>query len=249
VDALGYDLIGGDYLGESVFERRTESALFATCYQSAHCAAMIRGDKKLIYHFGDRPPLLFDLKADPGERRSLAASHRGEVDSWSREIEDWRLALRETHREPARRTVARYVKERPQDAPESVDAVFGGLIALRGVEVVKEEVRRDHRAKLRYFFEALRPVPPRYRLRVRATGRGQRRYYDHVPVRGLYPLRDWQPGDFIEDLHRLKVRKSWKGDTMDFCLELVDEHERPVPVTGGAGQTCVPVGSVSVLAK
>jgi len=249
LDLLGYGVTGGDYLGESAFKRAAEPVLFATCYQSAHCAAMIRGDKKLIYHFGDRPPLLFDLKADPGERRNLASSHPGEVQRLSRETEDWRLALRQTHREPARRRVARYVSQTPQDAPESVDAVFGGLIALRSVELVKGEVRRGHRAKLRYFFEALRPVPPRYRLRVRATGRGQRRYFDHVPVRGLYPLREWQPGDYIEDLHRLKVRESWKGETMDLCLELVDEHERPLPVTGGPGQTCVPLGRVSVLPK
>ena len=31
------------------------------------------------------------------------------------------------------------------------------------------------------------------------------------------------------------------------CIELVDEQERPVPVTGEVGQTCVPLGTVEVL--
>ncbi|HCP46293.1 MAG TPA: hypothetical protein DIU15_09640, partial [Deltaproteobacteria bacterium] len=52
-----------------------------------------------------------------------------------------------------------------------------------------------------------------------------RRAFEHVPVRGLYPMREWKPGDYIEDIHEIKIRRWWKGSKLDLCLELLDENK------------------------
>jgi hypothetical protein len=249
LDILGYDITEGSYVGTSMLQSPTEPVLFATCYQSAHCAATVRGDKKLIYHFGDRPPLLFDLAKDPREKKNLASSFPEEVERWSREVADWKLAVRETHRESGKRMLDRYVLDTAQPVGEPVEAVFGGLVSLRGYRLKRPKVRRNRIAKIHYFFEVLKPVPARYRLRLRGSSILQERFFEHVPVRGLHPLREWQPGEFVEDIHRFKIRDSWRADSMDLCMELIDEKERPLPVTGGAGKTCVPLASLGVLPR
>jgi hypothetical protein len=249
LDLLGYDIAEGSYVGSSIFQRPVEPSLFSTCYQSALCAATIRGDKKLIYYFGDRPPLLFDLSSDSQERRNIAADFPAEVDLWSRETVDWKLAVRETHRDSGKPMLSRYVRDSPQPVDHPMRAVFGGFIELRGYTLKKRKVRRERRLKIHYFFKVLKPIPPRYRLRVRGSAGWQERRYNHVPVRGLYPLREWRPGEYIEDVDKLKVRSSWRADSMDLCMELVDEQERPVPVTGDVGETCVSLGSIEVLPR
>ena len=128
-----------------------------------------------------------------------------------------------------------------------MNVVFGGLVELRGFSLPKDKVRGDKRLKIHYFFHVLKEIPPRYRLRLRGTALGQNRVFDHVPVRGLYPLREWQSGDYVEDVQSFKIKDSWGAEKLDLCLELIDENERPLPVTGEQGGTCVPLASIKVV--
>ena len=247
IDLLGFEAPPGSYAGASVLRRPSEPALFARCYQSDRCAATIRGDKKLIYLFGDRPAILFDLAADPDEKHNIASRHRDLVEQWSHETADWKIALRQTHKDSRARLMQKYVKESPQQVEHPMNVVFGGLVELRGFSLPKDKVRGDKRLKIHYFFHVLKEIPPRYRLRLRGTALGQNRVFDHVPVRGLYPLREWQSGDYVEDVQSFKIKDSWGAEKLDLCLELIDENERPLPVTGEQGGTCVPLASIKVV--
>ncbi|HCP46294.1 MAG TPA: hypothetical protein DIU15_09645, partial [Deltaproteobacteria bacterium] len=164
LDLLGYDFPDGAYEGASILERPKEPELFATCYRSEYCSAMINGDKKLIYHFGDRPPLLFDIAKDPLETQDLAELHPTEVAQWAKQTEDWKLSLWETYRTSSQPMVDRYVRDTPQPVQHELEAVFGDLFELRGYKLPKSKVMKNRRFKVHYFFKVLKPIPPGYRL-------------------------------------------------------------------------------------
>ena len=90
-DALGYEVKGGEYPGRSMLDPLPEDrTLKFSCWYENKCLASVKGNKKYIYHFGDRPEEFYDLSEDPLEKDNLAdevppeelAQRRDELLEW-----------------------------------------------------------------------------------------------------------------------------------------------------------------------
>jgi lipoteichoic acid synthase len=90
VDMLGYEVVDGEYPGHSVLDLPEERTLLFGCRPDLLSTAMIQGQEKYIYHFGNRPDELYDLAKDPLERNNLAARvGDGELDRRRSELLKW----------------------------------------------------------------------------------------------------------------------------------------------------------------
>ena len=247
LDAVGFDVASGGYAAPSMLQEPGNAEVFATCFRTEHCGAVVWGDYKLIHHFGERPAELYNLADDPQEREDLAAQRPDDVARWGQALVDWRAAIRNTHRSATSGYLSRYVRDEPQEVDVAMDVTFGELLRLRGYRRKHHKVRFNKRSRTQYFFEALAPIPAGYRLRVRGEYAGQVRYFDHVPVRGTYPLVEWEPGKFVEDRDSFKLRRPWKGGKMALCVQLLDAARHPVLTD--ADEPCAPVGEIEVVSK
>ena len=62
----------GSVPGRDLFSTPGAERIVTSCWYTDYCLAMREGESKFVYHFGIRPTEVFDLAADPGERRDLA---------------------------------------------------------------------------------------------------------------------------------------------------------------------------------
>lgn len=91
-DALGYRVEGGEYPGRSMLDPLPEDrTLKFSCWYENKCLASVKGDKKYIYHFGDRPEEFYDLSKDPLEKNNIIDEVAPEeIKARREELLEWR---------------------------------------------------------------------------------------------------------------------------------------------------------------
>jgi lipoteichoic acid synthase len=72
LEVLGFESRGGDLQGTSLLSTPGHERLFFSCWYTRQCMALREGSRKTLYHYERLPPEVFDLLADPLERRNLA---------------------------------------------------------------------------------------------------------------------------------------------------------------------------------
>lgn len=90
LDLLGYEVEGGDYPGHSLLRPLPgERILRFSCFNEGKCLASLDGSIKYVHHYDDRSDELFDLAADPLERRNLAGERPAETRERRRDLLAW----------------------------------------------------------------------------------------------------------------------------------------------------------------
>lgn len=241
---LGLRGVNGRYEAKSIYEDNGTRPLYAACYRNAQCSATIHGNMKLLYFFDDKPALLVDLAKDPREKKNLADQYPELVQEWTEDIARWTLAVEEAHRDTNRTAIARVVVRTPPERIRNpLNAGFGDLL-----KILTCTPKRRHRGLIAVscMYEVLKPLDASYRLRVHGSAGDTTATFDHKPVRGLYPMRDWKSGDFITDQFDIRPEADWEFLDVSLCLELEREGAPSVPVqpAEGDGTTCLPFGPV-----
>ncbi len=102
VDSLGYEVRGGEYPGRSMLDPLPEDrTLKFSCWYENKCVASVKGDKKYIYHFGDRPEEFYDLSKDPLEKNNIIEEvSPEEIKARREELLEWRARVDAVYNEP-----------------------------------------------------------------------------------------------------------------------------------------------------
>jgi arylsulfatase A-like enzyme len=245
LSVLGLSGGAGSYAAGSVFDGPQPGPLHLACFRNAHCLASVSQQRKLIYHYADRPPQLFDLQADPKEQHNLASEQPAEVARGIAQLRAWEVGVDKLHAQSSQRALERYVQRTPHaDMQHTADVRFGPYVRLVGYTV---ESPRPDGAHVTCYLHVEEQLPEGYHfvLQLR-SGFWHARTLDEQPVRGLYPYRRWQPGDYIANFYRTDWPDSW--ERLDPCLELQDAAGRaltPRDAGGGELPVCVPLTSLS----
>ncbi|MGI9432055.1 MAG: hypothetical protein ACR2PQ_07565, partial [Myxococcota bacterium] len=94
---LGFELEGGQYQGQPVWEAEADRVHFFSCWMERECIGSVDARWKHIHHFGDRPDELFDLDADPGELENVAARYPEFTRTRRKAALEWRAHVNAAH--------------------------------------------------------------------------------------------------------------------------------------------------------
>ncbi|MFP4596731.1 MAG: LTA synthase family protein [Persicimonas sp.] len=201
---LGFEITGGDYPGDDIREVDPERPIRAHCWYERRCMAQIVGDQKYIHHFDSRADEFFDLGDDPLEQENLAAG-RDDLGQWRRELHTWRDRINAIYRHHAEESLDKFIFEEAPDIEHQLDAQFGDEVRLLGYDLSDDTVDPGGNFTITYYFESLAPLDEGWKLFVHGDGSEGVDIFDHVPVSGLYPVHEWQPGQIIADTHDITV--------------------------------------------
>ncbi len=80
MNLLGYKVVGGKYPGRSMLAPPDKNrTLYFSCWDDYNCLASLKGDKKYIYFFGNKPQEFYNIAKDPYERHDLAPEESKET--------------------------------------------------------------------------------------------------------------------------------------------------------------------------
>ncbi len=175
---------------------------------------------------------LYDLRRDPKELKNLVALKPDLADEMRsklyRTMEDVAVTIPQfnwCNYRPKKKAFRYYPKaprefyedyvfdKLPKNAGKRVKVSFDDKIELLAYNVSPVKIGANRVVKVRLFFKSLKKMDDNYKLFVhlRGKGGGKRRWdkfslnYDHYPVKNLYPVVDWNPGEIIEDEFEFEI--------------------------------------------
>lgn len=87
-----------------------------------------------------------------------------------------------------------------------VNANFGDNIVLLGVDMEPENPSPGQEVKLTWYWQCKRAVEPGWKIFVHLElPKGKRMGLDHVPVGELFPMDQWEPGQYIRDVQTFRL--------------------------------------------
>ena len=232
LDAIGFEPEGARYPGMPASETGPDRSVFAHCWYERRCMARVGHRWKYIDHFGRQSPEVFDILEDPLETENLADDMPDDVRQWRAEVYGWRTAVNSLYRIVHRDRVEENIfSELPEDVVE-LDFQIGDFVQFRGYTIDTDQARRGRRMTVTYYFEALEQVPEGWSLFVHGENQGRMINLDHVPVQGLHPLNEWEPGTIIADEHSFRIPRDWGRGTFELYLGIWHREEGRAPIWG-----------------
>lgn len=87
-----------------------------------------------------------------------------------------------------------------------VNANFGDSVVLLGVDMEPASPRPGQEVKLTWYWQCKRAVVPGWKVFVHLElPKGKRMGLDHVPVGDLFPMDQWQPGQYVKYVQTFKL--------------------------------------------
>ncbi len=233
MDLLGYEIEGANYPGKSIFEVERTRPMYAHCWYERRCMARIEGDEKFIHHFDKRGEEFYDLGEDPREKTNIIAEQAdSKIDALRRDLKRWRGSVIEMYRDYSRDDIEEFVyRERPEIDHE-LEITYGDKAKFLGYDLSREEVRPGQTLKVTYYFETLKKIGTEWKLFVHGEGGGKMLHLDHVPNKGLYPLNNWKPGEYVADVHEFQVPEDFSGESLRVYLGIYSHDEGRLPIEG-----------------
>jgi hypothetical protein len=168
---------------------------------------------KYIYQFTEGRDLLFDLAADPKEKKELSRRHRQVTAKLRRLMLDF---MERTSMALYEQRVSPFVLDAVPDSVEPCQASFGGgVLECAGLQ---KALRRDgpQRKVLRVdlYLRTIKKLPRDYRLQlIWRDARGKVLVKKPVwPLGGLLPSSRWQPGKVLLERLELPVKAGMRPD-------------------------------------
>jgi len=198
------------------------------------------GPIKILYHYGLRPPEVYDTDADPLEENNL--SFRGPYDESflegkEEEMTRWVKVVNQQYRDWEETLLDRAVTREEPPVANRLRARFGDGIELVGYEVDPPVVEAGRDVRVKYVFKALKELRKTNRLFVHVLHQGKFLNEDHEPANGAYPLDKWEPGDYVIDEHLVHIPGTWKSGEARVAIGFWDRTTKQrFPVSEAEGE-------------
>lgn len=112
--------------------------------------------------------------------------------------------------------------DRRPDVPYPVGVTLGGAVRLLGYALSQPVLRADDTLAVTLYWEVLAPMRRDYNVTIRVVDEdgniwGQ---VDRMPIGGLWRTHEWQPGAFVRDEYRLRLRPGTPPDTYQLDIAM-----------------------------
>lgn len=146
------------------------------------------------------------------------------------------------------------LKETPTPQ-RALNVNFGDQVRLIGVDLSADKVRPGATITVTYYLEGLSDHPLDYKVLTHLQGdrRGAWQNLDHVPVKGLYPIKNLKTGVLLKDVQTFRVRPDFPMGQAKLYWGLYQgknrlAHSAPSGVEHD-GKRRVVVGEIQVLGR
>lgn len=252
---LGTPLVSG-LQGRSLLSTGGHERTFASCWLRQRCMAVREGPLKYIWHFDRQGPEVFDLVADPREKKNLLSTLdlatvqrlREAVLAYKADNDAlWARFFANAHRDFVT-TLPPFIERAPGGAPGGPrgrplgityrDKDGRALARLIGVDAPERATSGDP-IRVTLYWEALSVPGSGWKLFSHLIGHSPgtrpRLNADHVPVAGRHPVARWQAHTFITDPFRIQPEQPLPPGRYRLVVGLWDEaHSGPTPLDGRA---------------
>jgi lipoteichoic acid synthase len=203
LEVLGVPVVGGTPRGVSMLAPAPEGrVLFHSCWRSHRCLARREGATVFLDHYGDSPAQVFDVAADPAQKKDLArkrsaaekAHLQGETRGWYGRVRGRYLARQEAWLQTI---------QRPDPSPAI--ATWDGSLSLLGCVVENPEVVPAEHIWVKCTWRPERPLTAAWTLVVKVTAGGRTGTVNWTPLRGVAKMWTWTPGWSIDDTFRVAL--------------------------------------------
>ena len=192
-----------------------------------------RGDAKLHWWVQDGTIQLFDLGADPGERRDLSDSRREQANELLGTLQAWvARSSREQHRNAA--FLSEHILPRPPSRmTHPLGLHYPGLFTVLGCDIPETEIEPGGTLDVTCYYRV--DSETSHDLFIRLILEGPRGYAIprdmhamHFPLHGRYRTNRWRRGEIIRDPSPIPI-PSTVGAPADLRLTIAVEQRDPSP--------------------
>ncbi len=201
--------------------------------------AAITATHKLIYNLKTNVYQLFDLRADPWEKRNVwgtdkaGAELKAMLDEWLDRVFYARDPLSQAQRV---RTEQFLLPKRPAPAVATEGTVVGAVRVL-GYDA-KGPAAAGKQLDVTVYFECIEGTSQNLRAELELAPAQAGLSPPHVlyvryPAgEGMFPSSKWRPGDLLRESYPIRVPPTWAGKQAVLALRFYDEKRAPVTVAG-----------------
>jgi choline-sulfatase len=253
VDLCRLDARGTEFEGESLVPQlfygqdASERVVFAETNAGRTLRAAVTGRHKLIYDLKANLYELYDLAADPWEKRNLwPTGDKTSFADMKRYLDDWLERVyyaRDPVANQAMTKIGDTLLSAPPEPKVRVDASLdGGAIQVLGFEGDKPSYKPGERAEFSVYFHARRRPSGDLLFQLEASRPGPpggaplvARSPMKATAGGLLPASRWRDGEYIRDRIKLKIPESWAdpaGGTATLGLRTHTADRKPAPHQG-----------------
>ncbi|MET0591482.1 MAG: LTA synthase family protein, partial [Polyangiaceae bacterium] len=198
LESVGFRLEQPSRPGRSMLSTRGHERLYFSCHYRDYCLAGRNARDKVIHHYAQRGPELFDLVVDPDERTNLAARRHLQVSEWTDDLRRWKAQVSAQFAEGREWHLARDVSSAPPFVARPLEVEFAPYLRLLGYDVEREALPIGEQITIAHHFYVEQTPDPSLSLVAHLMG-PRTEDLTHAPVRGNYPLSQWKSGDYVTD--------------------------------------------------
>jgi hypothetical protein len=193
--------------------------------------AAVTGRYKLVYDLKANVHELYDLAADPWEKKNVWLSDEAGFATMKGYLDDWLERVyyaRDPAANQAMNKLGEYLLDRPPSPAEKTPGVSfdDGSIEVLGFDLPAAGVRAGEKVEVSVYFRATRRPSSDFQMQLVAWPRGgspppaPARGPNKMAGGGLLPTSRWRDGEHLRERMKLRIPDGWPAGEVEFGLRL-----------------------------